>query len=166
MESASNHPSMCRGNCGFYGSATLEGLCSVCHKDHMKKKNLQRGFSHEAESQPETKPEALQSKAFQRTVKPSVELKIEEVPKPVPEPSEAEDLNGKPEEEGKKKKNRCATCRKKVGLTGFDCRCGGLFCPAHRYSDAHDCTFDYRQLGAEEIKRNNPVIMAEKVNKI
>merc|ERR1712037_743787 len=27
---------------------------------------------------------------------------------------------------GGKKKNRCQECRKKVGLTGFPCRCGGL----------------------------------------
>ena len=30
------------------------------------------------------------------------------------------------------KKNRCQECRKKVGLTGFPCRCGGLFCGLHR----------------------------------
>ena len=34
---------------------------------------------------------------------------------------------------GKKKKNRCLKCNKKVGLTGFPCRCGGLFCSLHRY---------------------------------
>merc|ERR1711976_705687 len=42
----------------------------------------------------------------------------------------------------KPKKNRCHTCKKKVGLTGFQCRCGGLYCGLHRYSDKHDCTFD------------------------
>uniref|UniRef100_A0A1I8BVC9 A20-type domain-containing protein n=1 Tax=Meloidogyne hapla TaxID=6305 RepID=A0A1I8BVC9_MELHA len=33
----------------------------------------------------------------------------------------------------KKPKNRCQVCNKRVGLTGFDCRCGGLFCATHRY---------------------------------
>ncbi|KAF7811875.1 zinc finger A20 and AN1 domain-containing stress-associated protein 9 isoform X3 [Senna tora] len=28
----------------------------------------------------------------------------------------------------KKKSNRCKSCNKKVGLTGFQCRCGDLFC--------------------------------------
>merc|ERR1712218_298293 len=45
---------------------------------------------------------------------------------------------------GKKKKNRCFSCKKKVGLTGFTCRCGGLFCSINRYSDKHDCSFDYK----------------------
>ncbi|XP_053669897.1 AN1-type zinc finger protein 6 [Anopheles nili] len=69
-------------------------------------------------------------------------------------------------EDAKKKKNRCATCRKKVGLTGFECRCGGLFCAIHRYSDKHECSFDYRELGAAEIRRNNPVVVGEKIQKI
>ncbi|XP_055634101.1 AN1-type zinc finger protein 6 [Toxorhynchites rutilus septentrionalis] len=70
------------------------------------------------------------------------------------------------DKDSKKKKNRCVICRKKVGLTGFECRCGGLFCAVHRYSDKHDCSFDYRELGAAEIKRNNPVVVGEKINKI
>lgn len=95
------------------------------------------------------------------------------------------------DKESKKKKNRCVVCRKKVGLTGklatirrhswfildnlrfdlslltgFECRCGGLFCSVHRYSDKHDCKFDYREMGAQEIRRNNPVVVGEKVQKI
>jgi len=67
---------------------------------------------------------------------------------------------------GKKPKSRCEVCRKKVGLTGFTCRCDGLFCAVHRYSDKHDCSFDYRCHGQQEIRKNNPVIIGEKVNKI
>ena len=51
-------------------------------------------------------------------------------------------------------------------LAGFTCRCEGLFCSLHRYSDKHDCSFDYRELGQQEIRKNNPVIVGEKVNKI
>ena len=50
--------------------------------------------------------------------------------------------------------------------SGFTCRCEGLFCSLHRYSDKHDCSFDYRELGQQEIRKNNPVIVGEKVNKI
>merc|ERR1719436_2118082 len=66
---------------------------------------------------------------------------------------------------GKKKKNRCFSCKKKVGLTGFTCRCGGLFCSIHRYSDKHECNFDYKELGAEEIRKNNPTVVAKKVQR-
>merc|ERR1719318_1395017 len=64
------------------------------------------------------------------------------VPVVIPVEKEKEDLVGASsslgekdgEKDGKKKKNRCLSCKKKVGLTGFTCRCGGLFCSIHRYS--------------------------------
>jgi len=73
------------------------------------------------------------------------------------------------EEDGsgqKKKPNRCQQCNKRVGLTGFECRCGGTYCGVHRYSDMHQCAFDYKRLGADEIRKNNPVIVSEKIQKI
>lgn len=68
--------------------------------------------------------------------------------------------------EGKKTKKRCLECKKKVSLLGFTCRCGGLFCSVHRYSDKHECSFDYKSPGAEQIRKSNPTIVAEKVKKI
>ncbi|GAA6224441.1 AN1-type zinc finger protein 6 [Lates japonicus] len=76
------------------------------------------------------------------------------------------DTPAEAEGKSKAKKNRCFTCRKKVGLTGFDCRCGNVFCSMHRYSDVHNCTFDYKADGAERIRRENPVIVKEKIQKI
>ncbi|KAM7423479.1 hypothetical protein PAMA_000027 [Pampus argenteus] len=70
------------------------------------------------------------------------------------------------EEKPKAKKKRCFTCRKKVYLTGFDCRCGNVFCSIHRYSDVHNCTFDYKADAAERIRKDNPVIVGEKIHKI
>ena len=98
-----------------------------------------------------------------------------------------DDKDKEDDKDAKKKKNRCAECRKKVGLTGvyeqmfyhsvcllikinlptgFQCRCGGLYCAVHRYSDKHHCTFNYREHGAQEIRRNNPVVVGEKIQKI
>ena len=59
--------------------------------------------------------------------------------------------------------NRCATCRRKVGLTGFKCRCGGTFCGGHRYADEHGCGFDYKSSGRELIAKQNPVVVADKL---
>ncbi|KAF1586145.1 UNVERIFIED_CONTAM: AN1-type zinc finger protein 5, partial [Eudyptes pachyrhynchus] len=66
----------------------------------------------------------------------------------------------------KPKKNRCFMCRKKVGLTGFDCRCGNLFCGLHRYSDKHNCPYDYKAEAAAKIRKENPVVVAEKIQRI
>ncbi|KFW08033.1 AN1-type zinc finger protein 5 [Eurypyga helias] len=69
-------------------------------------------------------------------------------------------------EKPKQKKNRCFTCRKKIGLTGFDCRCGNLFCAIHRYSDMHACPYDYKAEAAEKIRKENPIVVAEKIQKL
>ncbi|KAK7405468.1 hypothetical protein VNO78_06792 [Psophocarpus tetragonolobus] len=68
--------------------------------------------------------------------------------------------------EPKRAVNRCSGCRRRVGLTGFRCRCGDLFCAEHRYSDRHDCSFDYKAAGREAIARENPVVKAAKIVKV
>ncbi|KAJ0038045.1 hypothetical protein Pint_24033 [Pistacia integerrima] len=62
--------------------------------------------------------------------------------------------------------NRCSGCRRKVGLTGFRCRCGELFCGEHRYSDRHDCSYDYKSAGRDAIARENPVVKAAKIVRV
>lgn len=49
---------------------------------------------------------------------------------------------------------------------GFDCRCGNLFCAIHRYSDMHACPYDYKAEAAEKIRKENPVVIAEKIQKL
>ncbi|XP_043933903.1 AN1-type zinc finger protein 6 isoform X3 [Protopterus annectens] len=66
----------------------------------------------------------------------------------------------------KQKKNRCFMCKKKLGLTGFECRCGNVFCGTHRYSDKHNCSYDYKADAAEKIRKENPVVVGEKIQKI
>uniref|UniRef100_M4DCQ9 AN1-type domain-containing protein n=1 Tax=Brassica campestris TaxID=3711 RepID=M4DCQ9_BRACM len=61
---------------------------------------------------------------------------------------------------------RCATCKKRVGLTGFKCRSGDLFCGTHRYADIHNCSFNYHVAVQEPIAKANPVVKAEKLDKI
>ncbi len=44
----------------------------------------------------------------------------------------------------KAKPARCDLCEKKVGLTGFTCKCARLYCVAHRMPEDHACGFDHR----------------------
>lgn len=69
-------------------------------------------------------------------------------------------------EKPKQKKNRCFMCRKKLGLTGFECRCGNVYCGVHRYSDVHNCSYNYKADAAEKIRKENPVVVGEKIQKI
>lgn len=49
---------------------------------------------------------------------------------------------------------------------GFHCRCGEQFCALHRYADKHNCSFDYKTTGREELQRKHPKVVATKVQKL
>jgi hypothetical protein len=68
--------------------------------------------------------------------------------------------------EQERQPNRCMSCKKRVGLTGFKCRCGNTFCSLHRYSDKHNCSYDYKSSGREAIAKANPLVKADKVDRI
>ena len=61
---------------------------------------------------------------------------------------------------------KCWSCKKKVGLLGFKCRCSYVFCSIHRYSDKHPCTFDYKAEQREKLIKANPVVTAPKITPI
>eukprot|EP00922_Rhytidocystis_sp_ex-Travisia-forbesii_P026420 GHVS01038687.1.p1 GENE.GHVS01038687.1~~GHVS01038687.1.p1 ORF type:complete len:208 (-),score=53.57 GHVS01038687.1:1156-1779(-) len=63
-------------------------------------------------------------------------------------------------------KSRCWSCNAKIGLLGFPCRCGYLFCGSHRYADAHDCCFDYKAFDRQNLAKHNNKVVAEKLEKI
>ena len=63
------------------------------------------------------------------------------------------------------KKMRCehGYCRVKLSLTAFPCRCGKLFCPSHRHSEDHSCTYDFKE---EESKRLGSQLVKISGNKL
>jgi len=65
----------------------------------------------------------------------------------------------------KPKKSKCGVCKKKLGLTGFECRCGKQFCAIHRYTDKHECSFDWETLGKDQLRKANPVVQNAKIQK-
>uniref|UniRef100_A0A7S0VJ25 AN1-type domain-containing protein n=1 Tax=Hemiselmis tepida TaxID=464990 RepID=A0A7S0VJ25_9CRYP len=169
MESANPNadtPKTCMGGCGFFGSAPLNYYCSVC----FKKVHGEDEFKRRTEVAPSISPPpaATQEEARDEDKADHMEVEVkaaEHAPAEAPAaPAEAKDEP--PAEPVKKGPTRCASCCKKVGLTGFVCRCGHTFCGVHRYSDKHECTFDYKQAGREALSKANPVVEAAKLEKI
>lgn len=183
-------PSLCKNGCGFFSGIDSKGFCSVCYKKYLKKEEAEKTEAGESDDTTsavlaqlslEEAPAKVASEEVETTnTELEVEVAVPEVKAEVIKEVIAEEVSTtdgacavsaekedeKEPKESKKKKNRCAVCKKKLGLTGFSCRCGGLFCAIHRYTDKHECNFDYKAMGEKEISEANPLIVAAKVAKI
>ncbi|PIN05399.1 putative Zn-finger protein [Handroanthus impetiginosus] len=139
---------LCVNNCGLFGSPATQNMCSQCYRDLCLKNSGESPLF----STPST---AAPSSSVASVALVSSPEKSESTAAAVSQPSPPQ-----------QPANRCSTCRKKVGLTGFRCRCGPTFCGTHRYPEKHGCTFDFKTMGKEAIAKANPVVKADKLEKI
>lgn len=162
---------LCANNCGFLGSSATMNLCSNCYGDLCLKQQQQASMKTTVESSlsavsPPSSAEiaSVSSPAISPLVQnPSAELDVTTKNAPV---TVTPPRLTTTEEKQLKRPNRCTTCRKRVGLTGFKCRCGTTYCGVHRYPEVHGCTFDFKSAGREEIAKANPLVKAAKLQKI
>ncbi|CAN6272899.1 unnamed protein product [Urochloa humidicola] len=133
---------LCENNCGLFGNPATLDLCSKCFRD------LQQPAAVAAAPAPPAFPPPSSA-----TSEAAAAVAVAEAPA-----AEAPASGSSRQASG-----RCASCRKRVGLTGFPCRCGATFCGAHRYPERHACAFDFRAAGRDAIARANPVVKGDKL---
>ncbi|KAK1412283.1 hypothetical protein QVD17_33405 [Tagetes erecta] len=138
---------LCINNCGVVANPATNNMCQNCFN-----------------ATTSTQRDRTRSNSLTSPSRVSIDLVLDDTANVLDE--ESKDTKMIEPVVVKKEVNRCSGCRKKVGLTGFRCRCGDLFCSVHRYSDRHDCSYDYKSAGREVIARDNPVVKAAKIVRI
>lgn len=145
------------------------GLCSKCYKEAQC---VEQKKAHEA-SPPAATPAAPSpapaEPAAAGAVEPALEAPAQSPAAPVavaapavPEPAASP---APPEKPAQANRSRCFCCNKKVGLLGFECRCGYVYCSGHRHAGDHACDFDYAAFDRERLAKANPVVAASKLDK-
>lgn len=117
-------------DCGVNpGRLQTDGLCSICFREQVVKEN--RMLKKRREEAKRREQEAALQEEARRREEAERELRSQQ------------DVT------------RCHFCRKKIGLTGFQCQCGYYYCSAHRHAEDHDCTFDHKAHGRDILARQN-----------
>lgn len=132
----------CKNNCGFHGSENFNGYCSQCFKLlDMKSVDTKHNEATTRNTVTITTPNTTTNTSTVTCVSKDIEM-------------------------AKVPKNRCLICRKKVGIYGFSCKCEGYYCTVHRFPETHKCSYDFKLEGKMKITKENPIIIADKINRI
>ncbi|CAD7704147.1 unnamed protein product [Ostreobium quekettii] len=187
-------PALCINNCGFFSNPGCGGMCSKCfrdlgHRQDKRDKETVQTSARDVKLIAKAGGDALMEEADPAPAMPHRPQRAEPEALPPggqicplpPGPATGqtsggqqegvEGASGAPSASGAcspPRKRRCTAdaCKKRVGMMGFKCRCGGVFCEAHRYPEAHACEFDHKASERQKIATENPVVRGDKLDKI
>nr|WCR62300.1 SAP8_P protein [Asparagus officinalis] len=158
-------PILCINNCGFFGSAATMNMCSKCHKDLVLKQEHAKLAASSIDS---IVNGSGSTSGKEPLVSASVDVAVASVePKIISaQPSDASVSSESSEPKAKEGPTRCNACKKRVSSEP-KAKEGPTRCNAcKKRVEKHNCPFDYRPAARDAIAKANPVVKAEKLDKI
>jgi len=132
----------------WYSRAATAGMCSKCYKEQVK-----------VQTAPSPAVSAITEQKLQEG---PIQVKlVTSVPHSAAAAAVADSSPSVSPSKPQVDKSRCAECKKKVGLTGIECRCGHVYCGVHRMAEKHACTFDFKSFGRKNIEKANEKVVAQ-----
>lgn len=68
----------------------------------------------------------------------------------------------------KEKPKRCEhiSCKAKLMLSDFSCKCGNYYCNSHKHAELHSCSYNFKEQGHLNLEKQLVKVVSSKLDRV